>query len=95
MDLSGSNAFRDWIFAVLKDVRRAIDYLETRADIDKSRIAYYGLNTGANRGPLVGALEPRLKTMILLGGGLSAEVLPPEIDAICAGWRSVWSLESC
>lgn len=46
------------------------------------RLAFYGLSLGAHRVPVFLALEPRLKTGIMLGGGLFTGVtLPPDIDA--------------
>jgi predicted esterase len=63
------------------DLGRTIDYLETRSDIDASRIAYIGVSLGAAQAlPLV-ALEPRLKAAILLSGGFVAG-LPPSIDPV-------------
>lgn len=60
----------------------AVDYLETRPDIDHAGLAFYGLSLGANRGPLMCALETRFKTCVLLAGGLSADEQPPEIDGV-------------
>jgi pimeloyl-ACP methyl ester carboxylesterase len=55
--------------------------LETRADLDASRIAYIGSSLGASQAlPLV-ALEPRLKAAILLSGGFTAGV-PPSVDPV-------------
>jgi len=65
-----------------KDVGRSVDYLETRDDIDRARIAYYGFSTGAVLGPLFTALEPRFKASILLGGGVGGTPLPPDIEPI-------------
>ncbi|MBW3672409.1 MAG: SUMF1/EgtB/PvdO family nonheme iron enzyme, partial [Acidobacteria bacterium] len=52
--------WRDNMLRWSKDVRRTIDYLETRPDFDTDRIAYYGFSNGALFGPVFGALEPRL-----------------------------------
>ncbi|HTS62448.1 MAG TPA: protein kinase [Candidatus Acidoferrales bacterium] len=79
---SGENAWRDLVIRWEKEVSRAVDYLETRADIDHGRLAYYGLSLGANRGPIMCALETRFKTCVLLAGGLSAEAEPPEVDGV-------------
>jgi len=61
--------FRDLIIQVLKDLRRSMDYLETRDDIDKGRIAYYGMSGGATFGPLALAVEDRFKAAVLAVGG--------------------------
>ena len=60
----------------VKDVLRTVDYLETREDIDKERIAFLGFSWGANRGVLTCAAEPRLKVGILrCGGATYADIL--------------------
>jgi eukaryotic-like serine/threonine-protein kinase len=61
---------RDRIIRWRQDIGRTIDYLETRGDLDARRIAYYGFSGGAIHGPLFAATEPRLATIILLGGGM-------------------------
>jgi dienelactone hydrolase len=53
-----------------KDFKRCIDYLETRQDIDSNKLAYYGMSWGAWFGPIITAVEERLKASILLAGGL-------------------------
>jgi dienelactone hydrolase len=63
-----------------KDLRRTIDYLESRGDIDTSAIAYYGISLGAQLGPEFLAIEPRLKTGVLMSGGFETWNIPPEIE---------------
>ena len=53
-----------------QDLRRSIDYLETRDDIDIDRLAYVGLAWGGQMGPVMIAPEKRFKTGILLLGGI-------------------------
>jgi len=53
-----------------KDVGRSIDYLETRDDIDKNRIAYLGVSQGSAYGVVLAALEDRLKAVVFLDGGM-------------------------
>lgn len=62
-----------------QDLRRTIDYLETRPDLDRTRIAGYGLSLGAEIMPSCLAVEPRLRTGVLLAGGLEPG-FPPEVD---------------
>ncbi|HEY6946744.1 MAG TPA: SUMF1/EgtB/PvdO family nonheme iron enzyme [Candidatus Acidoferrum sp.] len=78
----GPNAGRDLVQQWAKDVSRAIDYLETRKDIDSHRLTYYGLSLGAVWGPVMTAVEPRFKASVLVGGGLPFEKLPPEIEPL-------------
>ncbi len=63
-----------------QDLRRTLDYLETRGDMDTRRLAYVGLRWGAQMGPLMIATEPRFKTGILLLGGICACVRHPTSD---------------
>ncbi len=65
----------------LKDLRRSVDYLETRPDIDGRRIAYYGMSWGAALGPIVEAVEDRFKASVLTGGAMTG-LGRPEIKDI-------------
>jgi dienelactone hydrolase len=76
----GYKAGRDLVMQWAKDLGRSIDYLETRKDIDSHRLAYYGLSLGAVWGPVLTAVEPRLKASVLVAGGLPFETLSPEIE---------------
>ena len=75
----GTSAVRDRNVTWAKEVFRAIDYLETREDVDKSKIGYYSLSLGAFFGPIPVALEPRIKAAVFAAGGLRFN-LPPEIQ---------------
>jgi dienelactone hydrolase len=64
-----------------------VDYLQTRDDVDPSRIAYQGISYGAVWAPMFLALEPRLKTGLVVVGGfvvlqLGHEGIPPEVDPL-------------
>jgi eukaryotic-like serine/threonine-protein kinase len=78
----GPKAGRDLVVQWAKDIQRAVDYLETRKDIDSHRLAYYGLSLGAVWGPVMTAVEPRFKASVLVGGGFPFEKLPPEIEPL-------------
>ena len=80
-DPVGANADRELRIAWSRDLGRALDYLETRSDIDRARLAYYGVSDGADAGVILTALEPRLKTSVLQGTGIGAHVAP-EIDSL-------------
>jgi dienelactone hydrolase len=73
-------AYRDWTMCSVRDLSRSIDYLETRADIDHRKLAYYGLSHGAILGPIMLALENRLKTGILALGCIPPMELPRSFD---------------
>jgi dienelactone hydrolase len=77
---SMSIEYRDHVIMWAQDTRRAIDYLESRADIDTSRIAYFGVSWGGRLGGLVPALEPRFKTTLLFVAGFRMQPTRPEAD---------------
>ena len=55
---------------MIKDLRRSIDYLETREDIDSERLAYFGMSWGGNLGAIIPAVEERFVASVLVAGGL-------------------------
>ncbi len=72
---------RDHQIAWVKDLGRLLDYLETRSDIDSSRIGYFGDSLGGVEGAILPALEKRIKAEILQSGGLQLTVrYQPEAD---------------
>jgi len=53
-----------------REVRRALDYLETRPDvIDMTKAAYLGVSQGTAYGVIFTALEDRFKAVVFLDGG--------------------------
>jgi dienelactone hydrolase len=83
----------------VRDVRRAVDWAETRPEIDPQRIALIGFSMSAIVGSIVMATEPRIDAGVLVLGGADL----PEILAVCNGRirqtrenllkRFGWSLE--
>ena len=74
--------YRDWVIQWAKDLRRSIDYLETRAEIDMKKLAFYGFSWGACMGAIMPAVEDRLSVSVLMGPGLYLEQARPEVDQI-------------
>jgi serine/threonine protein kinase/formylglycine-generating enzyme required for sulfatase activity len=70
VDVRGPNDRRDQMIQIAKDLRRTVDFLDTREDIDSDRLAFYGLSWGGYIGPLLTAIEPRFDASILVAGGL-------------------------
>ena len=65
-----------------KDLRRSMDYLESRTDIDHERIAYQGSSWGAAMAPIMIAIEPRIRAGIVIVAGLNFQTALPEVDEI-------------
>jgi serine/threonine protein kinase/formylglycine-generating enzyme required for sulfatase activity len=63
--------FREMIVGRITDLRRGLDYLETRSDIDTSRIAAMAPSAGSALGLIVGAIEPRYRAFVFVGAGLT------------------------
>ena len=66
----------------IMDLRRSIDYLQTRKDIDTKKMANMGISMGGRIGPIALAAEDRLKAGILVVAGLSGRGSLPEIDEL-------------
>jgi formylglycine-generating enzyme required for sulfatase activity/pimeloyl-ACP methyl ester carboxylesterase len=80
-DVSDSTTFyRDHVLMWAKDLRRAVDYAETRQDLATDHLAYYGVSWGGNMGGLMPAVEPRIKVSVLIVAGLGFERVRPEVD---------------
>ena len=56
------------------DMRRGVDLLAARKDVDVKRIAYVGHSYNAMVGGFLAGLERRFKAFVLMAGGLSDEV---------------------
>jgi tRNA A-37 threonylcarbamoyl transferase component Bud32/dienelactone hydrolase len=78
----GNPPFRELTPRVVKDLRRTVDYLESRSDVDAQRLGYWGLSSGAAYGPMMAATEPRLRAAVLVAGGLYPFRVRPEVDVI-------------
>jgi eukaryotic-like serine/threonine-protein kinase len=76
-----TRAYQDWMVQIVEDARRTVDYIETRSDLKKDAISYYGASWGAMFGSMVLAVEPRFHVGVLTDGGLTATTeKPPEVD---------------
>jgi dienelactone hydrolase len=64
------------------DVKRSMDYLESRIDINKDKIGYYGFSYGGFIGPIVTTIENRFQAAVLTVGGLTFRKPFPENDQI-------------
>ena len=77
----GLHTWRDTRIQAGKELGRALDFVEARPDLDGARIALVGVSNGAVQAIISSAIEPRLRTSILLGAGLPLGArVPPELD---------------
>jgi cephalosporin-C deacetylase-like acetyl esterase len=57
----GVNTYRETVVQFAKDASRSVDYLETRSDVQIAHLGYYGISMGGTMGPVLLALDQRLK----------------------------------
>lgn len=81
--MSGPVGVRDLVVQQVKDLRRTLDYLETREHVDSDRVAFHGLSYGGVRSMFILAVETRFRTALIVSTGLVAtRRLPPEIQQV-------------
>jgi len=73
-------AYRDRVVYWVRDFRRSVDYVASRPDLDSTRIGFMGYSWGGRLGPLLVALEPRVKVAVLYVAGLKLQRSLPEVD---------------
>jgi formylglycine-generating enzyme required for sulfatase activity/cephalosporin-C deacetylase-like acetyl esterase/predicted Ser/Thr protein kinase len=75
--------YADYQVMAVRDVRRSLDYLASRPDIDSRRVAFQGLSWGGFVAPIVLAVEHRFAAAIVILGGLDDVNRPrPEVDLL-------------
>jgi pimeloyl-ACP methyl ester carboxylesterase len=73
---------RDLMIQQVQDFRRSIDYLETRTDIARDRLGFFGISSGSQVGIIALAQEPRIRAATLAESGIGAPKEAPEIDPL-------------
>ncbi len=76
--LTGPREWRDALIQKAKDLGRALDYLDSRPDIDRTRLALLGVSD--NLCLIAPAFDDRLKLTVVQGGGSLDPAMPPELD---------------
>jgi len=63
-------AIDPWVKQSVEDNRQALDWIESRAELDSNRVALFGISMGSIKGVLLAGVDHRIKTAVLaLGGG--------------------------
>ena len=75
-------AYTGFLAKWVKDFRRCVDYLETRPDFDRQKIAFFGFSWGGIMGTIIPAVEPRIKANMLVLGGLPDYRAQPEAQGL-------------
>jgi eukaryotic-like serine/threonine-protein kinase len=75
-----SYLYTEWLVKMVKDFKRSVDYLETRPDIDATRLAYFGASWGGYMGAIIPAVEDRLNASILQVGAIDGLGRPEARD---------------
>ncbi len=81
-EVRSARAERDLTIQTVKDFRRSIEYLETRSDVDKSKLAFYGISSGSVYAPILLAGDQHFKAAVLLAGGFPLDRPLAEVDPI-------------
>lgn len=75
------NPFGGSVLETLGDYSRAVDYLLSRDEVDRNRLAYAGISWGAITGITFVAHDPRIKVMASMVGGGGFLGLVPDAPA--------------
>jgi len=78
--IPGLTRQRDLEAQTVVDLRRAVDLLQRRPDVDPQRIAFVGWSAGAKTGALLAGADHRIRAFDLMSGGS----LPPSAYANAA-----------
>ena len=70
--LSSTVEFAEIVASRVTDLRRGLDYLETRKDLDMARVAVLAPSAGSVLGLILAALETRYHALVFIGAGIPA-----------------------
>jgi serine/threonine protein kinase/formylglycine-generating enzyme required for sulfatase activity len=73
--------YRDLLVNRYTDHRRGLDYIETRGDIDMTRVGFVGISSGASSGLILVAVEGRYRSVFLTASGLPSYYMTNQPDA--------------
>jgi dienelactone hydrolase len=81
-DPTTSRSYVEHVVWWVKDVKRSLDYLETRPDIARDKMAFFGFSWGGRLGNIALAAEPRFRVAVLAAGGFPLMQSLPEVKEI-------------
>jgi dienelactone hydrolase len=76
-----TDLYKDHVIMWGKDMKRSIDVIESRSDLDASNLLYFGVSWGGEMANIMIPIEPRIKRAVLLVAGLEFEEAKPEVEA--------------
>ena len=79
---TSSVRFRDVMVLHATELRRGLDYLATRGDIDMQRLAYMAVSWGAGSRLPLAAVDDRFRAVVLVGGGIDERLQPTLPEAL-------------
>ena len=74
--------YKDHVIMWSRDLGRALDYVETRPDLDAGRIAYFGTSWGGQLGAILPAVEKRIRANVLYVAGFCFQRSLAEVDPV-------------
>ncbi len=77
-----SRRYSEYAVNWVQDFERTLEYLATRSDVKLDKLSYFGISWGGRWGAIIPAVEPRIKAVILISGGLASGRAQPEVDQI-------------
>jgi len=77
-----TSAYREHVIAWAKDVKRTVDYVYTRSDVDQQRLAYVGVSWGSGMAPIYLAVEPRFMAAVLFVCVFYGQASSADVEAI-------------
>jgi formylglycine-generating enzyme required for sulfatase activity/dienelactone hydrolase len=77
-----THAYTEFLVQLVKDVRRSIDYLETRTDVASGKLVFQGMSWGGWLGSIIPAVEERFAAAVLVAGGLGMNPARPEASTL-------------
>lgn len=75
----------DMLRGTVIDLRRGLDYLETRVECDPDRIGYLGFSFGGFIGSLLAGADERVQAPVLVVSGADWQLFIEESDALLTG----------